>query len=242
MLTNIFFNLHVGENHNGLLVLLATQSCPHEKDCKYWSEGRVNNPEGCDKNCPFMNPMAKYRLPSQSFLYQLHLYLNDEYDKYEENRNKTFNPLTTAIAKAIGIDMTLPNWKSEVWKLFICSELCQHFIANIETNYNDFFDRDFEALKEIIDSPEYNIKRLLILGKPSFEFISSKIEKEPGWTITQVSDDNYHHRLTIEDRVVDVIYAYHPSYSRFYETDENGNSKLLPWLRYIFSIKDKNND
>ena len=102
MSSKIFFEPSVGGCHNGRLVLFATMHCPH-KELECWSKCTLDSRE-FNTCCPYPNRKEGYEALSKSFVYQLNLFLNDEYEKYEEKKNATFPKITTALGEVLKID------------------------------------------------------------------------------------------------------------------------------------------
>lgn len=228
MSSKIFFEPSVGGCHNGRLVLFATMHCPH-KELECWSKCTLDSRE-FDTCCPYPNRKEGYEALSKSFIYQLNLFLNDEYERYEEKKNITFPKFTTALGEVLKID---PFYgKKEIWDMFISTELCQHFTKQKKTKFSDFRDFDFDALIELINI--YNINRILVCGSPGFRFIREMSKKKEYIDWSEKFIDAWHHIMKIGEKEIDIIYCYHPSFSGFRCEDEKGYSILIKVLEQFF--------
>ncbi len=228
MSSKIFFEPSVGKYHNGRLVLFATMYCPH-KEVKCWKECTLDSRK-FDTCCPYPNKKEEYKALSKSFEYQLNLFLEDEYDIYEEEKNITFPKITTAFGEVLKIS---PNCgKKEIWNMFISTELCQHFTKQKQTKFSDFQEIDFDALIELINI--YNINRILVCGSPGFKFIREMSKKKENFDWLEKFTDAWHHIMKIGEKEIDIIYSYHPSYSGFRCENEKGDSILVKVLEQFF--------
>lgn len=180
-----FFRPHIGKNHNGRLILLATTGCCHS-DCSHYLQCTSGEQEDwLDCLYPDKDNDGRDILLNQTVLHMVEKFINDRFDG--EKRYKTFSCLTNAISMSLGGNkLQRRNYDAirQVWENFICTELCQHFIGctsdkryadrnSVETKYSDFKKSDsFEKLLYLIDEFKcqgINISKIMILGSPAFK-------------------------------------------------------------------------
>lgn len=251
MISNLFLKPHVGCCHNGRLVLLATIDCPHCNDCfGVHSKERFEdctikgNSRIYNTNCMWRDfEDGKYVNLEDTVKHNIKKYIQKEFSKYDEKGNLSFSKLSNAISLAINNkEPKNEQERSTIWKNFICTELCQHFISHKDTKESDFgITNDFEAILELIH--EYEIKRILILGKPSWNYFQKAASKYPNISLIhsinsqngQPDTDYYWHQMIVNGtEIIDLLYAWHPSYSSFYDGNKE-DSKLIKWLRKFFN-------
>ena len=250
MMSNLFFKPHVGKNHNGRLVLLATIDCPHCNDCfNVHSKERFEdctikgNSKNYNTDCIWRDSQdGKYINLEDTVNHNIKKYIRKEFSKYDEESNTSLTKLSNAISLAIyNKEPKNEQERSVIWENFICTELCQHFIPHKKTKESDFgITNDFEAVLEIIH--EYEIKRILILGKPSWYYLQKAVSKyypkisfiHTKLQTNEPNIDHYWHQMKITGiRTIDLLYSWHPSYSLFYDGSKE-DSKLIKWLKKFF--------
>ncbi len=244
-----FFRPHIGKNHNGRLILLATTGCCHS-DCSHYSQCTNGEQEDwSDCLYPDFDNHGQKVLLSNTVSHMIEKFINDAFDG--EKRYKTFSCLTNAISLSIGGNK-LHRWEKEkirnVWDNFICTELCQHFIGctpdkrykdrnSIETKYEDFGkSNSFEKLLYLIDdfkSQGINISKIMILGSPAFKYIKTCCGAEKIKFLPIGDDDGYWHTLNFGGQKIEILYTWHPSYSKYYDK-EKGISQLIHELTKFF--------
>ena len=245
-----FFKPHIGKNHNGRLILLATtgcchSDCPHYHQCttgeqEDWFDCLYPDKDKDDQNVPLSNTVS----------HMVDKFINDTFDG--EKRYKTFTCLTNAISMAFGGDK-LQRWNHDdirkIWDHFICTELCQHFIGctpdkryadrnSVETKYEDFgksnsFDKLLSLIEEL-KGTGIDISRIMILGSPAFRYFKDCCEKEKIKFLPVDGKDGYWHILYLFGKQIDILYTWHPSYSRYYDR-KRGVSQLIPELMKFFA-------
>lgn len=245
-----FFIPHIGKNHNGRLILLATTGCCHS-DCPRYRQCTSGDQEDWS-DCPYRDKDkdGQYILLSHTVPHMVEKFINDNFE--DEKRYKTFACLTNAISLSLGRDK-LQRWEKEkirsIWDLFIITELCQHFIGctndafykdrnSVETKYGDFEkSKSFEKLLSLIkalDKEGIIISKIMILGSPAFKYIKECCDRKKIPFIPLCSKDGYWHTLYLNGRPIEILYTWHPSYSRYY--DKMGNiSQLIPELTKFFT-------
>lgn len=172
--------------------------CPH-KQAKCWEECTIDSRK-FDKCCPYPNQKEEYKALSKSFEYQLNLFLEDEYEIYEEEKNITFPNITAVFGEVLKFN---PNCgRKEIWDMFIGAELCQHFTKQKKTELSDFQEIDFDALIELINI--YNINRILVCGSPGFKFIRKMSKKKENFDWSEKFIDAWHHIMKIGEKEIDM--------------------------------------
>lgn len=232
-----FFIPHIGKNHNGRLILIATTGCCHS-DCPRYRQCTSGDQEDWS-DCPYRDKDKDDQdiLLSHTVPHMVEKFINDNFE--DEKRYKTFACLTNAISLSLGRDK-LQRWEKEkirsIWDLFIITELCQHFIGctndtfykdrnSVETKYEDFEkSKSFEKLLSLIKALEKEsiiISKIMILGSPAFRYIKDCCERycEGGKVTFLPIDDSegYWHALYLDGRQIDIMYSWHPSYSKYYD-------------------------
>ncbi|GEM_PF-4524367 len=242
---NLFFKPYIGSNHNRCLVLLATSPCNHSNDCTYFTDCTINgNTRSYNDKCPYR--YESFDSPGELINLEGHVsfvveqYIRQSYFDYDERRSHTFTKLTNALSLAlIDKEPSTEDERRAIWENLICTELCQHFIPScvnrkgIETLPSDFgITKDFEAIEEIIE--EFDIHRILILGKASFDYFEQRVSELKNCELTHGHESGYWHQLAIDSKIIDILYAYHPSSSSFYD-GQKSESKLVEWLRQFLN-------
>lgn len=245
-----FFKPHIGKNHKGRLVLLATTGCCHSNCPHYRQCTTGNQEEWSDCLYPDTDENDQNVLLSDTVPHMVKKFINDSFDG--EKRYKTFTCLTNAISMSLG-GLKLPRWEFEkiknIWDNFICTELCQHFIGcspdkqykdrnSVETKYDDFGkSNSFNKLLQLIEDLEgqgIKIYKIMILGSPAFAYIKECCDRMQISFIPLSSKDGYWHTLYLNGRPIEILYTWHPSYSRYYDK-KNGVSMLIPELTKFFA-------
>lgn len=245
-----FFNPHLGNNHKNRLVLLATTGCCHS-DCHHYNQC-TNGIQKDWSDCPYQEEGndGQSILLSNTVPHMVDKFINDHFEY--EKRYKTFSCLTNAISLSYGGNK-IKRWEKEkirdIWGKFICTELCQHFIGcttdkrvadrnSVETKYDDFGkSNSFDKLLSLLDELQKKgiiISKIMILGKPSFTYLKNCCKERHIEFSTVNEEDGYWHKLFLNDREIEVLYTWHPSYSRYYDK-RNGSSRLITELEKFFS-------
>ena len=246
-MSNLFFKPRIGQNYEGRLVLLATAPCTHSANCPYFEKCTVEG-QTADFNecCPypdysFEDESHKLKLEENvDFIVEKHI--KDKYDECDEKRNTSLTRLTNVLGECfLNKKATNEDERRKVWENVMITELCQHFIPygvnrkGNETLDSDFgISNDYGAFKEIIST--YNIKKVLVLGKPSWTYLKTRMEKDSQVKLEHELNDagkpdenGYLHYLTYNGTMITIIYSWHPSYPGFYD-----NGKLQTILRQCF--------
>lgn len=246
---DLFFKPFVGNKNQGRLILLATAPCIHTNAYCFEECTRQKKSYKFNDICPYydtsFDETARRINLDENSSYIIEKHIKNKYKEVGEPRNKTLTKLSNALYAALdeGGSYPLDEKKlTDLWENFICTELCQHFIpANenrkgFQTLPSDFEDKDFDALKELI--LEYNIKKILILGTPSWNFLMKKMNnsKPEIKLLPENTPSGYWHQMLFNGKKIDLMYAWHPSYRNFYDNDnESGN--LITWLKRFFFSK-----
>ena len=244
---NLFFKPRIGKNSEGRLILLATAPCTHKKDCKYFTECTIKGRTAeFNSKCPFPDysldtEAHKLRL-DENVDYIVEKHILDKYHECGEKRNRTLTKLTNALGECFFNKRPIgEKEKRAVWDNVMVTELCQHFIpygvgrSGSVTLRSDFLiTNDYSAFKELID--KYSLSKILILGTPSWQFLKNRMENDDEIVLKHECKSNgspdpngYIHYLDFNSHKITLIYAWHPSYSRFYD-----NGRLIKILQNYF--------